>query len=90
VVYKHVYLLSSASLPFLPVSFSTMSGFINTIRKGSEFIHASTTAYDTDGAATSRSTLNSTMDDLSAYIDAGLAVSPKDAPAYLDAIKVGS
>jgi linoleate 10R-lipoxygenase len=64
-----------------------MSGFLDTVRSTSDFVHASRSAYDDDGAPATRGVLARKLDDLEDFFHAAGAVSIKDAPAYLDAIR---
>lgn len=82
---SHTRVTQHASLPSSTPT--TMSGFVETVRSTSEFLHASRSAYDDDGAKTSHGVLARTIDDLEDFFRAAGTVSIKDAPAYLDAIR---
>jgi linoleate 10R-lipoxygenase len=64
-----------------------MSGFLDSVRSTSEFVNASRSAYDNDGAAPTQGILSKAIDDMSDFFHAAGSVSVKDAPAYLDAIR---
>jgi hypothetical protein len=64
-----------------------MSGFLNTLRKGSEFVHQSNVAYDTDGAADGEGYVASLITGMENTARTASAVNPKQIPAVYDAIK---
>jgi linoleate 10R-lipoxygenase len=64
-----------------------MSGFIDSVRSTSDFLHASRSAYDDDGAKATNSVVSRAIDDVEVFFRAAGTVSIKDAPAYLDAIR---
>jgi linoleate 10R-lipoxygenase len=64
-----------------------MSGFFDTVRSTSEFVNASRSAFDDDGAKKTRGVLASAVDNVEDFFRAAGTLSIKDAPAFIDAIR---
>jgi linoleate 10R-lipoxygenase len=64
-----------------------MSGFLDSVRSTSQFVHSSRSDYDDDGAKAGKGILASKIDDIENFFSAAGTVSVKDAPAYMDAIQ---